>query len=202
MISLFGVIYGTMMNYIWPLMIVFSLFAAIATNNLENLSSSVISGGADAISLAIRLMGMICLWNGLIHIAEKSGLTKSLCKILKPVLKLVFPKLKDEKTKEAIAMNMTANILGLDNAATPLGLEAMNRLQKLNTDPTAASNDMVRFVVINTACIHLVPTTVALLRREHGAISPTDILFPALVTSICALCVGLFMTVLLKKVFK
>lgn len=190
-----------MMNYIWPLMIIFSFFAAIATKNTENLSSSVISGGTDAISLAIRLMGMICLWNGLIHIAEKSGLTKSLCKLLTPVLKLIFPKLKDEKAREAIAMNMTANILGLDNAATPLGLEAMNRLQKLNGNSTA-SNEMVRFVVINTACIHIVPTTVALLRQEHGSASPTDILFPALCTSICAISVGLLMTTLLKKVFK
>lgn len=191
-----------MMSYIWPLMIVFSFFAAIATKNLGNLSSSIISGGTEAVNLAIRLMGMICLWNGLIHIAEKSGLTRRLCGILSPFLKILFPRLKDEKTREAIAMNMTANILGLDNAATPLGLKAMNRLQKLNSNKDIATNEMVRFVVINTACIHIVPTTVALLRQEHGSASPTDILLPALCTSLCAICVGLLMTTLLKKVFK
>ena len=190
------------MNYIWPLMIVFSFFAAISTKNIDNLSSAIISSGSDAISLAIKLMGMICLWSGLIHIAERSGLTRSLCKLLSPVLKLLFPKLKDEKTKEAIAMNMTANILGLDNAATPLGLEAMKRLDKINDDKNRASNDMVRFVVINTACIHIVPTTVALLRQQHGSAAPTEILFPAICTSFCAIIVGLIMTNILKKVNK
>ncbi len=198
----FGVIYGTMMNYIWPLMILFSFFSAIATKNTANLSSAIISSGTDAISLAIKLMGMICLWSGVIHIAEKSGLTKTLCKLLTPVLKLLFPGLKDKKTLEAIAMNMTANVLGLDNAATPLGLEAMNRLQTLNPNQSAASDYMVRFVVINTACIHIVPTTVALLRQQYGSNSPTDIIFPALITSVCTITVGLLMTTILKKVFR
>lgn len=191
-----------MMNYIWPLMIAFSFFAAIAQNNMADLSSAVISSGSDAISLAIKLMGMICLWNGLIHIAEKSGLTKTLCKLLSPALKVLFPKLKDEKARESIAMNMTANILGLDNAATPLGLEAMDRLQKLNPNKSIADDNMARFVVINTACLHIVPTTVALLRQQYGSSSPTEILFPALMTSFCALSVGMIMTTLLKKVFK
>ncbi len=183
-------------------MIIFSFICSIATKNIDDLSSAIISGGTDAISLSIKLTGMICLWNGLIHIAEESGLTKILCKLLMPFLKLLFPKLKDDKTQEAIAMNMTANILGLSNAATPLGLEAMSRLQKLNSNKDVASDEMVRFVVINTACIHLVPTTVALLRQEYGSASPTEILFPALCTSICAVFVGLLMTTLLKKVFK
>ncbi len=191
-----------MMSYIWPLMIVFSFFAAIAANKTGDLSSSVIAGGSDAINLAIKLMGIICLWNGLIQIAEKSGLTKSLCKLLTPILKLIFPNLKDEKAREAIAMNITANILGLDNAATPLGLEAMGRLQKLNNNKETASNEMVRFVVINTACIHIVPTTVAMLRQEYGSAAPTEILFPALLTSVCSVSIGLLMTALLKKVFK
>lgn len=191
-----------MMSYIWPAMIIFSFICAIATGKLNNLSSAIISGGTDAISLSIKLMGMICLWNGLIHIAEESGLTKALCRLLSPLLKLLFPRLKDDKTREAIAMNMTANILGLGNAATPLGLDAMSRLQALNPKKDTASDEMARFVVINTACIHLVPTTVALLRQEYGSASPTEILLPALCTSACAICVGLSMTVLLKKVFR
>ncbi len=190
------------MNYIWPLMIAFSFFCAVATGNMNNLSSAVIASGTDSISLAIKLLGIICLWNGLIQIADKSGLTKSLSKLLSPVLKLLFPTLKDEKAKQAIAMNMTANILGLDNAATPLGLKAMSRLQELNKDPYTADNNMVRFVVVNTASIHLISTTVALLRQEYGSKSPTEILLPALFTSFAALCCGLIMTSVLKKVFK
>lgn len=191
-----------MMNYIWPLMIAFSFFCAVATDNMNNLSSAVIVSGTDSVSLAIKLLGIICLWNGLIQIAEKSGLTKSLSKLLSPVLKLLFPELKDEKAKQAIAMNMTANILGLDNAATPLGLKAMKRLSELNSNPLAADNTTVRFVVINTASIHLISTTVALLRQEYGSASPTEILFPALLTSFAALTCGLIMTTVLKRVFK
>ena len=95
-------------------------------------------------------------------------------------------------------MNITANFLGLGNAATPLGLEAMNRLQVLNKTPDTATDEMVKFVVINTAAIHLVPTTVALLRKEYGSVSPTDTLVPALILSVIALSVGLIMTKILK----
>ena len=182
-------------------MIIFSFFSAIATKNIEKLSASVLESGTDAINLAIRLTGMLCLWNGLIHVAQKSGLTQSLCKLLSPVLRLIFPELKDEKAKQAIAMNMTANLLGLDNAATPLGLEAMSRLQASQVN-TTANNTMVKFVVINTACLHLVPTTVALLRQQYNSSSPTEILIPALLTSAASVTVGLTLTVILKKVFK
>lgn len=190
------------MSYIWPLMIAFSFFCAIATGNMGALSSAVISGGTDAVSLAVKLLGMICLWNGLIKIAEKSGLTKSLCKLLNPVLKLLFPTLKDEEARQNIAMNMTANILGLDNAATPLGLNAMERLQKLNKNPLVADDNMVRFVVINTASLHIVSSTVALLRQQHGSTSPAEIILPSICTSVAALCCGLIMTNILKRVFK
>ena len=119
---------------------IFSFFCAIATGSMENLSSSIISGGTDAITLAIKLIGVIALWNGLVNIAEKSGLTRSLCRLLTPLLNLLFPTLKDKEAREAIAMNMTANLLGLDNAATPLGLKAMKRLQELNGNREIASD--------------------------------------------------------------
>ena len=191
-----------MMNYLLPLMLVFSLFCAIATGKISELSASVVTGGTDAISLAIKLAGVICLWNGLTAIAQKSGLTALICRILSPFLNLLFPKLKDKKAKESIAMNVTANLLGLGNAATPLGLEAMKRLQEVNPTPEKATNEMVRFVVINSAAVHLIPTTIALLRSEYGSSSPMEILFPALATSITALSAGILATQLLKKVFK
>lgn len=190
------------MNYIWPIMMIFSFFCAIATGSMENLSSSIISGGTDAITLAIKLIGVIALWNGLVNIAEKSGLTRSLCRLLTPLLNLLFPTLKDKEAREAIAMNMTANLLGLDNAATPLGIKAMKRLQALNGNRETASDHMIRFVVINTASLHLFSTTVALLRAEHGSNAPTEILLPALVTSIISLSVGILSTSVLKRFFK
>lgn len=190
------------MNYIWPVMMVFSFFCAIATNNMESLSSSIISGGSDAVTLILKLTGIIALWNGLISIAEKSGLTKALCRLMTPVLNLIFPSLKDKEAQETIAMNMTANLLGLDNAATPLGLKAMKRLQELNKNNETASDDMVRFVVINTASLHLFSTTVAMLRAEHGSKSPTEILVPALLTSVLSLSIGILSTTLFRRFFK
>lgn len=191
-----------MMNYIWLAMLVFSLFAAAAKGNMGALSSALISGGTDAVSLALKLVGIICFWNGLMAVAEKSGLTRFLCRLLSPVLKLLFPTLKDEKAKNAIAMNMTANFLGLGNAATPFGLEAVSRLKTLECKGASASDNMVRFVVINSAALHLVPTTVALLRTEYNSASPMETLVPGLLTSLAALFVGVSLTALLKRFFK
>lgn len=191
-----------MMNYIWVIITVFSFFCAIATNNMSSLSSAVISGGTEAITLVLKLAGIICFWNGLMAIAEKSGLTNIICKILKPVLKLLFPNLKDEKAKNAISMNITANFLGLGNAATPLGLEAMKRLQENSFKKDTATDEMVRFVVLNSAALHLVPTTVALLRHEYGSSNPMEILIPSIFTSFLSVSIGVLMTFLLRKVFK
>ena len=191
-----------MMNYLLPVMVVFSLFCAIATGKTSELSGSIVTGGTDAISLVIKLAGVICLWNGLTAIAQKSGLTALICKLFTPLLSLIFPKLKDKQAKEAIAMNITANFLGLGNAATPLGLEAMKRLQNINPTPEKATNEMARFVVINSAAIHLVPTTIALLRSEYGSTAPMEILLPALTTSIIALTIGISATNVFKRVFR
>ena len=95
------------MNYLLPVMVIFSLFCAIATGKISELSGAVVTGGTDAISLVIKLTGVICLWNGLTAIAQRSGLTALICKLFSPILSLLFPKLKDKKAKEAIAMNIT-----------------------------------------------------------------------------------------------
>ncbi len=190
------------MNYIWPIMIIFSFICAVFNGNIGTMSTAILDSGSVAVSLAIKLLGIICLWNGLIKIAEKSGLTVALAKLLSPVLKLLFPKLKDEEARQLISMNITANILGLDNAATPLGLKAMSRLSTLNNRSATADDNMVRFVVINTASLHLISTTVAMLRNEYGSKSPTEIIAPALITSALSLSCGIIVTIILKKVFK
>ena len=121
---------------------------------------------------------------------------------MKPVLKLLFPKLNDENAKNAIAMNITANLLGLGNAATPLGLEAMNRLKDHSLIKNTATDEMVRFVVLNTASLQLIPTTIALLRFEYGSKNPMEILLPSLITSFLSIIVGIALTFLLKRFFK
>lgn len=181
-----------MMNYVWPVMILFAFVSAIVTGSMSGLSAAVIQGGQDAVSLLLRLVAMLCLWGGIMEIAESAGITRAFSRILSPVLKLVFPRLKKEDyALEAVSMNITANVLGLGNAATPLGLEAMRRLQEINTDPLTASDEMVVFVVMNTAAMHIVPTTVATLRGQYGSQSPMAIMPASILTSFCALTVAI-----------
>lgn len=181
-----------MINYIWAAMVVFSVIAAFFSGSMQELSAAVISGASDAVSLCIRLGGTICLWGGLMEIAEQSGLTGAVCRMLSPLLKIVFPKMDIKgKTARAISMNVTANLLGLGNAATPLGLEAMRRLQAENPSKDKASSDMIKFVVMNSAAFHLIPTTVAAMRQDYGSKNPFDIMLPSWISSAAALTVGL-----------
>ena len=177
-----------MMNYIFPILLILSFISAVATGKVAELSQSVISGAEDAVQLLLRLVSMLCLWGGIMEIGDKSGLTALFSKLMYPVVSLVFPRLRKEKyVLEAISMNITANILGLGNAATPLGLEAMRRLQSVNSNTAFASDEMVVFVVMNTAAMHIIPTTVATMRGQYGSEDPMEIMPAAFLTSFCAL---------------
>ncbi len=181
-----------MINYIWAGMVIFSVISAFFAGKADVLSAAIISSASDAVSLCIRLGGTICLWGGLMEIAEKAGLTAAVCRILSPFLKIVFPKMDmKSKTAKAISMNVTANLLGLGNAATPLGLEAMRRLQDSNPSKEKASADMIKFVVMNSAAFHLIPTTVASMRQDYGCKTPFDIMPASWISSAAALTVGL-----------
>ena len=177
-----------MMNYIFPILLIFSFVSAIATGRMSELSSAVIEGAEAAVELLIRLVSMLCLWGGIMEIGDRAGLTAMFSKIMYPVVSLIFPKLRKEKyVLEAISMNITANVLGLGNAATPLGLEAMRRLQNINADTSVASDEMIVFVVMNTAAMHIIPTTVATMRGQYGSADPMEIMPAAFLTSFCAL---------------
>ena len=189
-----------MINYIWASMIIFSVISAFFSGTAPELSSAIISSASDAVSLCIRLGGTICLWGGLMEIAEQSGLTGAVCKLLSPFLKIIFPKMDMKgQTARAISMNVTANLLGLGNAATPLGLEAMRRLQEENPSKEKASRDMIKFVVMNSAAFHLIPTTVAAMRQDYGSKNPFDIMPASWISSACALTVGLTAAVIFIK---
>lgn len=188
-----------MMNYIWAGMMILAFLSAAWKGNMQALSNAIMAGASDAVSLCIKLLGALCLWGGLMEIAKASGLTKAVSRLMSPLLRLLFPRLKkDSPAMNAISMNITANLLGLGNAATPLGLTAMRSLQQENPNPVVATDEMVNFVVLNTAALHLVPTTIALLRQEYGAAVPMDIMPAAWLTSAAALCVGLTMAWLLR----
>ena len=177
-----------MMNYVFPILLIVSFISAIMTGRVAELSQSVITGAEDAVSLLLRLVSMLCLWGGVMEIGEQAGLTAMFSRLMYPAVSLIFPKLRKEKyVLEAISMNITANILGLGNAATPLGLEAMRRLQSVNNNTAFASDEMVVFVVMNTAAMHIIPTTVATLRGQYGSSDPMEIMPAAFLTSFCAL---------------
>ena len=180
-----------MMNYVFPVLVVFSFVCAILTGQMSELSASVVEGATNAVELLMRLVAMLCLWGGIMEIADSAGVTKGIAGLLSPLIKLIFPRIRKEKDAlEAISMNITANILGLGNAATPLGLEAMRRLQLINPDTSRASDEMIVFVVMNTAAMHIIPTTVATFRAQYGSVSPMSILPASFLTSFCALTVA------------
>lgn len=176
-----------MLNIVWPIFIIISFSYAIFMGNLEELNNSIFNSTNEAIELSISLLGTICLWNGIMQIAKDTDLIEKLTKILKPVIKFLFPELKNnKKIQKEISMNMIANILGLGNAATPLGLKAMESMQKENDKKDTLTNSMMMFIVINTASIQIIPTTVIAIRNSLGSENPTAIMFQVWVATIAA----------------
>lgn len=176
-----------MLNKIWPVFIIISFSYAVCSGNLEQLNSAIFSSTSDAITLSIDLLGTICLWNGIMQVANKTTIINKLTNLLNPILKVLFPEIKENKhIKKEISMNIIANILGLGNAATPLGLKAMKSMQKENLQKDTLSNSMLVFIVLNTASIQIIPTTVIAIRNSLGSSNPTAIIFPVWIATICA----------------
>lgn len=176
-----------MLNIIWPCFILISFVYAILTNNIENMNQSIFSSAAGAVELSITFFSTICLWTGIMKIAQQTNFVTKLTKLLRPIINFLFPDCKNnEKAKEEISMNMIANILGLGNAATPLGLKAMKTLQKDNPKKDTVSHSMAMFIVINTASMQLIPTTVIAIRTSFNSSNPTQIIFPVWGVTIAA----------------
>lgn len=192
-----------MLNIVWPIFIIISFSYAIFSGNLQNLNNSIFNSTADAIELTLSLLGTMCLWSGIMKIASKTTLIDKLTKIVQPFINFLFPELrKNEKIKKEISMNMIANILGLGNAATPLGLKAMKSMQEENTKKDTLSNSMMVFILINTASIQLIPTTVIAIRNSLGSNNPTGIVFPVWIATICAAVAGIIAVKLIIKYSK
>ncbi len=180
-----------MMNVVWASMIAASYLFAVFSGNVEAVTEGAISGAQRAVEMVLELCGMMCLWTGFLEIAKQSGLTEKMAKFLRPLLRILFPSLKKEPAAQrAIVMNMTANFLGLSNAATPLGLAAMEELHRINGRSTRASDAMCMFVVINTASINLIPNTLLALRSAAGSTDTFGILVPVWICSVVSVTVG------------
>lgn len=189
-----------MLNYIWAGLMLVSIVFGICTGRITQVSDAVFHGAGNAVQLFLTLLGVITLWSGLMKIAEKSGLTGYFAKVFSPLLHLLFPGLDPKgSAAHAISMNVSANLLGLGNAATPLGLMAMKELDKMNHNKGAASRHMVTFVVLNTASLQLIPTTLAALRMKHGSASPMEIMPAVWLASIVSLVAGMIVCRLLEK---
>lgn len=192
-----------MLNIIWPIFIIVSFTYAIISGNLDKLNSSIFESTTDAINLSINLLGTICLWNGIMQIASKTTIMDKLTNFLNPIIKLLFPEMKkNKKIQKEISMNMIANILGLGNAATPLGLKAMKSMQKENKKKDTLTDSMAMFIVLNTASIQIIPTTVIAIRNSLGSKNPTSIVFPVWIATICAAVTGIIATKIVIKLTK
>lgn len=189
-----------MINIIWFFMIALGVLVGVINGRLEEVTKAAMDSAALAVQMCIGFMGIWALWLGLMKVAEKSGFINGIAKALSPISRLIFPKVpKGHPAMGAMVMNMAANMMGLGNAATPLGLKAMKELQKLNLSKTKASNAMCTFLVINTSSIQLIPTTVIAIRMSTGSSNPTEIIGTAMIATTISTLVGLISVKLLER---
>ena len=176
-----------MLNKLWSSFILISIIYSFFSGNLESLNNELFKSIDSTITVCIQLLGTICFWNGIMSIATKTSFINIITKILRPLMKVLFPKLnKESKVYKDISMNITSNLLGLGNAATPLGISAIKELDKQNNKKNELSREMKLFIVINTASIQIIPTTVIAIRNSLHSQNPTEIIFPIWVASIIA----------------
>lgn len=193
-----------MLNIIWPIFIIISYIYAIFSGNVEKINNSVFDSAKNAVELTITFFGTVCLWNGIMQIAKETTLMEKITKILQPIMKFLFPEVKKDSTaNQEMSMNIVANILGLGNAATPLGLKAMKTLQKENNKKDTLSNTMMMFIILNTASLQIIPTTVIAIRSSLGAKEPTEVIVPVWIATVSAAIAGVISAkILIKKVKK
>lgn len=191
-----------MLNIIWPIFIIISYIYAIVTGRVEQINNSVFESCESAVKLTITFLGTMCLWSGIMQIAKKTTLINKLTYLLSPIIKILFPDIpKNDPVHKEISMNMVANILGLGNAATPLGLKAMKTLQKENPKKDILTNSMAMLIIINTASIQIIPTTVIAIRSSLGSTNPTSIIIPVWIATIAAAIAGVITAKILMKKF-
>lgn len=188
-----------MINFIWAGLLIIGFVIAAFTGNIEAATNAAIDNAKTGVDLALGLIGVMTLWLGLMKIAEDSGLVEKIAKMLKPLMVWIFPDVPaDHPAMGAMIMNIAANMLGLGNAATPLGLKAMQELQKLSEEKDTATNAMVTFLAINTSAVTLIPASTIAIMAAAGATNPTEIIGPTLV----ATTVSTFVAILVSKLFQ
>ena len=186
------------MTVLWCCVVGVSVLFGLLGGTLDAVSAAALSGAGSAMTLCLSMAGVICLWTGVMEVMERSGLAGKLARLFRPLLRRLLPRAsRDEETLSAVSANVSANLLGLGNAATPLGLKAAARMAK--NSGGVASDELCLLVVLNTASIQLIPATVASLRVAAGCETPFDILPAVWLTSLLALAAGLGMAAFLRR---
>lgn len=182
-----------MVNYIWVGLTLIGLVFAAINGTMNEVNEAIFKGAKEAVTLCIGLISVLVFWLGMMKIAEDSGLLKKLTAVFKPIVRRIFPEVPaNHPALGYILSNMMANMFGLGNAATPLGIKAMEQLKELNGGKNEASRSMVTFLALNTASVTLVPTTVIAIRMNYGSVSPTEIVGPTLVTTVLSAIAAIF----------
>ena len=190
------------MNYIWYFLIVISIIFGAINGTLDKVASAIFSGTELAIKIIITLLGIMTFWLGIMKIAEKSGLVESIAKFLRPIAKFIFPELPPNSPIIGdVAMNFSANALGLANAATPIGIKAIEGMQELNKDKQSASDPMCTLLAMNTAGFQLIPATVIAILAANGYKNPTEIIVPTLMVTATAFISAIIVAKLFKRIF-
>ena len=183
-----------MVSYIWFFLILIGILFSLFTGKLDIINDSILTNRNDALDLMLSILPIIVLWTGIMKIAETSGLLRRFAKLVEPILSRLFPSVpKDNPALGFIASNIAANMMGLGSAATPFGLKAMSELQKINDKKDTASVAMITFLVLNTAGVTIVPTTVLALRIAHGSVNPSEIILPGVIATFCSSIGGLLL---------
>ena len=189
------------MAIVWGVMVMASVVCAVAGGRMAQVSSAALEGARAAVELCISLAGVLCLWSGFMELLKQCGLERKLAALFRPLMRRLLPQAsRDAETMAAVSGNLSANLLGLGNAATPLGIRAA-RCMALGAEGRA-TDELCRLVVLNTASVQLLPTTVAAVRAGCGSAAPFDILPAVWVSSILSVSVGLLATRLLERVVR
>lgn len=186
-----------MINYIWGFFLIIGIIYSFLSGTIIDVNTELLTSGTTAIDMILKLIPLMCLWLGIMNIAKKSGLLNLMADKLSPLIRIVFPELKDKESISLISSNIIMNMLGLGNAATPFGLKAMKRLQELNFQKDTATRSMITFLVINTASVTIIPTTVISLRILNNSTNPTEILSASIITTF----LSCFLALVLDRIF-
>lgn len=191
------------MNIIWTFLIIISIVFGFINGTTNEVVNAFLNSLQTSVKVAFSLIGIMAFWLGIMNIAKKSGLIEAFSKLISPLIRLIFKEIpKDNEATTSIALNFTANALGLSNAATPFGIKAMEDMQKLNPEKEKATNSMCTFLGMNTAGFQLIPTSTLAILTAAGATNPTEIIVPAIITTTIAFISAIILSKIFERMFK